>query len=108
MHWKNGRIAGAGFDVYEEELHLFFEDYFTIIVNNDIILLLVSLPNVIITYHQGFLTDEALKNIAEITVENLNDFFAGRPLEINSRIWYNIQKNSGSECILWAVLFLNS
>ncbi|HAP79187.1 MAG TPA: hydroxyacid dehydrogenase [Ruminococcus sp.] len=78
---KNGKIAGAGLDVYEEESHLFFEDYSTRIVNDDILSLLVSLPNVIITSHQGFLTDEALKNIAEITVENLNDFFAGRPLK---------------------------
>lgn len=78
---KSGKIAGAGLDVYEEESQLFFEDYSTKIVNDDILSLLVSLPNVIITSHQGFFTDEALKNIAETTVENLNDFFAGKPLK---------------------------
>lgn len=78
---KSGKIAGAGLDVYEEESELFFEDYSSRIIDDDILSLLVSLPNVIITSHQAFLTDEALKNIAEITIGNLNDFFAGRPLK---------------------------
>lgn len=78
---KRGKIAGAGLDVYEEESELFFEDYSSRIIDDDILSLLVSLPNVIITSHQAFLTDEALKNIAEITIGNLNDFFAGRPLK---------------------------
>lgn len=78
---KSSKIAGAGLDVYEEESELFFEDYSSRIIDDDILSLLVSLPNVIITSHQAFLTDEALKNIAEITIGNLNDFFAGRPLK---------------------------
>lgn len=78
---KSRKIAGAGLDVYEEESELFFEDYSSRIINDDILSLLVSLPNVIITSHQAFFTDEAIKNIAEITIENLNDFFAGRPLK---------------------------
>lgn len=78
---KSGKIAGAGLDVYEEESELFFEDYSSRIIDDDILSLLVSLPNVIITSHQAFLTDEALKNIAEITIGNLNDFFAGIPLK---------------------------
>lgn len=78
---KSGKIAGAGLDVYEEESELFFEDYSSRIIDDDILSLLVSLPNVIITSHQAFLTDEALKNIAEITIGNLNDFFAGKPLK---------------------------
>lgn len=78
---KSGKIAGAGLDVYEEESELFFEDYSSRIIDDDILSLLVSLPNVIITSHQAFLTDEALKNIAEVTIRNLNDFFADRPLK---------------------------
>ncbi len=77
---KSRKIAGAGLDVYEEESELFFEDYSSRIIDDDVLSLLVSLPNVIITSHQAFFTDEALKNIAEITIENLNDFFSGKPL----------------------------
>jgi len=78
---KSRKIAGAGLDVYEEESELFFEDYSSRIIDDDVLSLLVSLPNVIITSHQAFFTDEALKNIAEITIENLNDFFSGKPLK---------------------------
>lgn len=78
---KSRKIAGAGLDVYEEETNLFFEDYSSKIINDDTLSLLVSLPNVILTSHQAFLTDEALKNIAEVTIQNLNDYFAGRPLK---------------------------
>ncbi len=77
---KSRKIAGAGLDVYEEESELFFEDYSSRIIDDDVLSLLVSLPNVIITSHQAFFTDEALKNIAEITIENLNDFFSEKPL----------------------------
>ncbi len=78
---KSKKIAGAGLDVYEEETELFFEDHSEKIVNDDILARLVSLPNVIVTSHQAFLTEEALKNIAEITIGNLEDYFAGRPLK---------------------------
>lgn len=78
---QSRKIAGAGLDVYEEETDLFFEDYSSKIINDDVLSLLVSLPNVIITSHQAFFTDEALKNIAEITIENLNDYFNNKPLK---------------------------
>lgn len=84
---KSRKIAGAGLDVYEEETELFFEDCSDTIVNDDILARLVSLPNVILTSHQAFLTDEALKNIAEITIANLEDFFAGR--ELKNEICYS-------------------
>lgn len=74
---KTQKVAGAGLDVYEEETELFFEDFSSEIIDDDILARLVSLPNVIITSHQAFLTDEALKNIAEITLKNLDDFFNG-------------------------------
>lgn len=78
---KSRKIAGAGLDVYEEEASLFFEDCSDTIISDDVLARLVSLPNVILTSHQAFLTDEALKNIAEVTIANLEDYFAGRPLK---------------------------
>ncbi len=75
------RIGGAALDVYEEETDLFFEDNSDRIVTDDILSLLVSRPNVLITSHQAFLTNEALQSIAEITLKNLRDYFAGNELE---------------------------
>lgn len=92
---KSRKISGAGLDVYEEETKLFFEDYSDTIVNDDILARLVSLPNVILTSHQAFLTDEALKNIAEITIANLEDFFAGRPLK--NEVCYSCKDGKSTE-----------
>ncbi|MBQ8296859.1 MAG: 2-hydroxyacid dehydrogenase [Ruminococcus sp.] len=78
---KSRKVAGAGLDVYEEEAALFFEDCSDTIVDDDVLARLVSLPNVILTSHQAFLTEEALKNIAEVTIGNLEDYFAGKPLK---------------------------
>lgn len=75
------RIGGAALDVYEEESGLFFEDNSDKIVTDEVISLLVSRPNVIITSHQAFLTDEALRNIAEVTLKNFDDYINGRKLE---------------------------
>ena len=84
---KDYRVGGAGLDVYEEESELFFEDFSGSVIQDDVLSLLVNMPNVIVTSHQAFLTNEALKNIAEVTVGNLQDFFSGRPLknEISAR-----------------------
>ena len=68
-------------DVYEEESELFFEDYSDKIIQDDILARLLSLPNVLITSHQAFLTDEALYNIAKTTLKNIKDYFEGKPLE---------------------------
>lgn len=75
------RIGGAALDVYEEESGLFFEDNSDKIVTDEVISLLVSRPNVIITSHQAFLTEEALRNIAEITLQNFEDYLQGRELK---------------------------
>ncbi|MCH5203332.1 MAG: 2-hydroxyacid dehydrogenase [Oscillospiraceae bacterium] len=75
------RIGGAALDVYEEESGLFFEDNSDKIVTDEVISLLVSRPNVIITSHQAFLTEEALSNIAQITLKNLDDYLSGSTLE---------------------------
>lgn len=77
---KDGKVRGAGLDVYEEETALFFEDYSSTIVQDDVLARLVSLPNVIMTSHQAFLTEEALQKIAEVTLFNLNQFYNGEAL----------------------------
>lgn len=74
------KVKAAGLDVYEEEADLFFEDFSGTIVKDDILSLLVSRPNVILTSHQAFLTDEALFNIAEITLNNFDEFFEDKTL----------------------------
>lgn len=78
---KDGKIGAAGLDVYEEESELFFEDFSGSVIQDDVLSLLVSMPNVLVTSHQAFLTTQALKNIAEITINNLNAFFSGAPLD---------------------------
>ena len=73
---KSRKIGAACLDVYEEESDIFFEDYSGHIVNDDVLARLISMPNVIITSHQAYLTEEALNNIAETTVENIKEFFS--------------------------------
>ena len=68
-------IGAACLDVYEEESNIFFHDYSKHIVNDNVLARLISMPNVIVTSHQAFLTEEALSNIAETTVNNLDEFF---------------------------------
>ncbi|MDD4462350.1 MAG: 2-hydroxyacid dehydrogenase [Eubacteriales bacterium] len=77
---KEGRIGGAGLDVYEEESDFFYEDLSASVIQDDVLARLVTLPNVLITSHQAFLTEEALKNIAETTFQNLQQYFSGGPL----------------------------
>lgn len=73
---KKRRVSGAVLDVYDEEGDIFYEDKSNHIMNNDILLQLIAMPNVIITSHQAFLTKEALENIADTTTKNIVDFFA--------------------------------
>ena len=70
---KSRKVGAACLDVYEEESDIFFEDYSGHIVNDDILARLISMPNVIITSHQAYLTEEALNNIAETTVQNIKE-----------------------------------
>lgn len=78
---KSGRIGAAGLDVYEEETALFFEDYSDEIIPDDTLSTIISMPNVIVTSHQAFLTREALDGIAKTTMENLRAYFAGEELK---------------------------
>jgi D-lactate dehydrogenase len=71
---KRGRIGYFGMDVYEEESGLFFEDHSEDILQDDTIARLMTFQNVLITSHQGFLTETSLRNIAETTLYNLECF----------------------------------
>lgn len=71
---KTGQLGYLGIDVYEQEEKLFFHDLSENIIEDDTIMRLMSFPNVLITAHQGFLTDEALTQIALVTLKNLDDF----------------------------------
>jgi D-lactate dehydrogenase len=72
---KARHIGGACLDVYEEESDFFFEDYSSHIVEDDVLARLISMPNVLVTSHQAFLTEEALSNIAHTSIENILEFF---------------------------------
>ena len=72
---KSRKVGAACLDVYEEESELFFEDNSGHILEDDTLARLISMPNVIVTSHQAFLTQEALDNIAETTVNNIVTFF---------------------------------
>ncbi len=68
---KSRRIGAACLDVYEEEADFFFEDFSGHILEDDTLARLISMPNVIVTSHQAFLTEDALSNIAQTTTENI-------------------------------------
>lgn len=89
------RVGAAGLDVYEEESDLFFEDYSNEIMKDEVLSLLVSMPNVIVTSHQAFLTQEALSNIAKTTIENIREFVEGKPL--TNEICYHCQPEGKTE-----------
>ena len=72
---KSRKIGAACLDVYEEESEVFFEDNSGHIMEDDTLARLISMPNVIVSSHQAFLTKEALSNIAQTTIENLTEFF---------------------------------
>jgi D-lactate dehydrogenase len=75
---KTHKISALGIDVYEEEEGLFFHDLSTDIQQDDIFARLQTFPNVLITGHQAFLTNEALNNIAETTLKNVHEYESGK------------------------------
>lgn len=76
---KSRKIGGVALDVYEQEADLFFEDLSNEIVQDDVFQRLLTFPNVLITGHQAFLTEEALSAIAQTTLASLSEIEAGRP-----------------------------
>jgi D-lactate dehydrogenase len=78
---KEHQLGGLAIDVYEEEDALFFEDRSEEPILDEQFLRLLTFPNVLVTGHQGFFTVEAMRNIAETTIANLDSFQAtGKPL----------------------------
>ena len=77
---KTGHIGAAGLDVYEEENGIFFLDHSLDLLQDDVLARLLTFPNVLVTSHQGFLTTEALTNIASVTFKNVTDFKLGQSL----------------------------
>lgn len=77
---KSRKIGSAGLDVYEEESDYFFEDFSTKVIDDDNLARLLSFTNVLITSHQAFLTEEALRNIANTTLDNIKAFEQDKPL----------------------------
>ncbi|ULC57846.1 2-hydroxyacid dehydrogenase [Flaviramulus sp. BrNp1-15] len=78
---KNGKIGALGIDVYEKEKSIFFKDHSYDFPKDDMLIKLNAIPNVLITGHQAFLTDEALTNIAETTIYNLTCWDEDRETE---------------------------
>jgi len=78
---KQGHLGYLGLDVYEEEEALFFEDLSSRVMTDDVFARLLTFPNVLITGHQAFLTQEALEGIARTTLNNISDFAHDQPLK---------------------------
>ena len=72
---KSGKVGGACLDVYEEEGDYFFEDRSDAPIIDDVLARLLTFPNVLVTSHQAFFTREAVWNIANVTLENIRDYF---------------------------------
>ena len=83
---KTGQLGHLGLDVYEEEADLFFDDRSSSIIHDDVFSRLLTFPNVVITAHQAFFTQNALDAIATQTVRNLIHFDRGEPLEALVRV----------------------
>lgn len=75
---KSGKIGSLAIDVYEEEGDLFFEDYSDKIIQDDVLARILNFPNVILTGHQAFFTVEAVRKIAEMTIDNILAWQEGR------------------------------
>ena len=90
---KDRRIGAACLDVYEEESDVFFHDFSGHIIEDDTLARLISMPNVIVTSHQAFLTAEALSNIADTTLSNIAQFMEeGRS---DNELCYKCEKFAG-------------
>ena len=76
---KSRQLGFLAIDVYEQESELFFQDRSADIIDDDVFQRLMTFPNVLVTGHQGFFTAEALREIAEITIGNIECFMEGQP-----------------------------
>jgi D-lactate dehydrogenase len=76
---KTGKLGGVALDVYEEEDGLFGRDHSGEIIADDVFARLLTFPNVVITGHQAYFTEPALRAIAETTVDNVRRWASGEP-----------------------------
>ena len=98
---RSKKIGAAALDVYEEEGELFYEDKSTTILDDDTLMLLIAMPNVLVTSHQAFLTREALGNIAKTTLSSIASYVKGEVME--HEICYQCDtchKVTGQRCFL--------
>jgi D-lactate dehydrogenase len=77
---KSGKVGYLGLDVYEEEADLFFENLSDEVIQDDVFMRLLTIPNVLITAHQAFFTRDAIRQIAETTLQNISAFKHEQPL----------------------------
>jgi D-lactate dehydrogenase len=80
---KSGQLGFMGLDVYEEEADLIFRDLSDQVIQDDVFTRLLTFPNVLITGHQAFFTEEAMTAIAETTLANVTAFARGEALGAN-------------------------
>ncbi len=78
---KTGQLGGVALDVYEEEEGVFFEDHSDVALQDDVLSRLLTFPNVLVTSHQAFLTEEALGAIAGTTVDSIERFANGEDID---------------------------
>jgi D-lactate dehydrogenase len=78
---REGRFLGVGLDVYESEAGLFFLDKSLEAIEDDTLARLVTFPNVLVTSHQAYYTEDAVQQIVDATLRNVLDYTAGRPSE---------------------------
>ena len=83
---KSGQLGGLALDVYEQEADLFYRDWSSTVVSDDVFERLLSFPNVIVTGHQAFFTREAITTICQTTIDSLSEFAAGRTLSNELRL----------------------
>ena len=83
---KSGKVGYLGIDVYEQEGDLFYQDLSNEIIQDDVLQRLLTFPNVIVTSHQAYFTETALRNISETTIANIGDFISGKssPCEVRA------------------------
>ena len=83
---KSGQVGYLGIDVYEQEEQLFFRDLSADIIQDDLIQRLMSFPNVLLTAHQAFFTQEALSQIAQVTLGNIDDLINQKEMRVKGAL----------------------
>lgn len=83
---KSGKLGALGIDVYEQEEKLFFRDLSTDIIQDDVLQRLSGFPNVLITAHQAFFTQEALAEIAQTTLQTVSEMLEGKKLTLEAAL----------------------